>query len=121
MKTYHILYTEINRYPVEIEAESREDAQGKLYDNFNDYIDTLCPDDTEISLEISEPDESASESCFTQDELLRLSNCVLAAIANNNRASAYVFDPAIIKQIEKGNQALRDLNSKICALMKGDE
>lgn len=57
MKTYHITYTEINRYPVEIEANSREEAQGKLYDNFSEYIDILRPDDTEIELEFAEEAE----------------------------------------------------------------
>lgn len=118
MKTYHITYTEINHYPVEIEANSPGEAEEKLYDNFSDYVDTLRPDNTEISIEISE--ENESDSVFTEKELSCLSDCVLQAIANNNRAAALVFDPTVIGHIEMANHTLQKLNSKICTMLKGN-
>ena len=119
---YRYTYTITDRWNVEIEADSPEEAEEKFFDKdgMADLVDLLSPDDHEETLD-PENEKEPSPIHFSETELLRLSDCVLQAIANNNRAAALVFDPAIIKQIETGNQALRKLNSKICSMMKGSE
>lgn len=118
---YQFVFTSIDRWNVEIEAESREKAEERFWDKggIENTIDPLSPDDHDESLEPN-GNESAQPQLF-KSELLRLSDCILQAIANNNRAASLVFDPAIIRQIEAGNKTLRDLNSKICSMMKGNE
>lgn len=119
---YRYTYTITDRWNVEIEADSREEVEEKFFDKdgMADLIDLLSPDDHEETLD-PENEKEPSLVHFSETELLRLSDCVLAAIANNNRAASLVFDPAIIKQIKTGNQALRELNSKICSMMKGND
>ena len=118
---YRYTYTITNRWNVEIEANSPEEAKEKFFDKGG--MDELNVDYPNEQIETLEPadEKKPFPSPFTETELLRLSDCVLAAIAKNNRAAALVFDPAVIKQIETGNQILRDLNSKICSMMKGSE
>ena len=118
---YRYTYTITNRWNVEIEANSPEEAKEKFFDKGGaDGIDPDWPDDQNVTLDPANEKEP-SPVRFSETDLLRLSDCVLAAIANKNRAASFVFDPAIIKQIETGNQILRDLNSKICSMMKGSE
>ena len=119
---YRFVYTVTDRWNVEIEANTPEEAEEIFFDKggMYDIVNPISPDNHDETLEPA--DEKKPSPCsFTETDLIRLSDCVLAAIANNNRAAALVFDPAVIKQIETGNQALRDLNAKICSLMKGDE
>lgn len=55
---------------------------------------------------------------FTYDELYRLSTAILAAIYGNNHASAAVCGMDAITAIREENNRLRDLNSKVCAMME---
>lgn len=55
---------------------------------------------------------------FTYDELYRLSTALLAAIYGNNHASAAVCGMDAIMAIREENNRLRELNSKVCAMME---
>lgn len=57
---------------------------------------------------------------LTQNELLLLSNALLRAIADNNRAASLIIgieDKKIIQQIIEANETLGILNAKICQSM----
>ena len=55
---------------------------------------------------------------FTYDELYRLSTAILSAIYGNNHASAAVCGMDAIMAIREENNRLRELNSKVCAMME---
>lgn len=55
---------------------------------------------------------------FTYDELYRLSTAILAAIYGNNHAAETVCGMDAIMAIREENNRLRELNSKVCAMME---
>lgn len=66
----------------------------------------------------------AREACrkvFTPDELYLLSGAVLCAIAGNNRAAEAACGDLAISALQEANRQLRDLNTKICAMMEPEE
>lgn len=58
---------------------------------------------------------------FTNDELYMLSGAVLCAIAGNHRAADLACGEGSINALLAANRQLRDLNAKLCAMMKGGD
>lgn len=127
MKTFSFRYWESLSHPVEVEAETPEEAESKFYANFEEYVDsfkmevedswlTLCEvEDEDGKIETVPEDHS---SIFTDEELSALSDALVQAIANNNRAADMVFGAESVKALRDHNTALAALNTKICNMMK---
>ena len=125
MKTFSFRYWESLFYPVEVEAETLEEAESKFYANLEEYVNifklemgdswlTLCEDeDGKIETVLEK-----NSSIFTDEELSVLSDALVQAIADNNRAVDMVFGAESIKTLRYRNMDLAALNTKICNMMK---
>ena len=58
---------------------------------------------------------------FTNDELYMLSGAVLCAIGANNRAAELACGDGAINALLGSNRQLRDLNTKLCAMMRSGD
>ena len=58
---------------------------------------------------------------FTQNELYLLSEGVLSLIREAGEAAKRVRSEKIIDEISAYRSGLRDLNSKLCSMMRGDD
>lgn len=55
---------------------------------------------------------------FTDDELYMLSDGILSLIRNTNEALRLVYDSKSIKVLQETQSKYKDLNRKICEMMK---
>ena len=96
----------------------------ELYGMWDTIIRDRFMDMIEDTLYGSQRDSDASDSAecsFTQDELQMLSDAILCAIQANGTAAKLTTSPRAVTAIMEHNDRLRELNNKICGMMKGDE
>ena len=62
--------------------------------------------------------ELENEKQFTDDELYMLSDGMLALIRNTNQALQLTSDKSCIEALENLNRKYKELNTKICGMLK---
>lgn len=101
-----------------------EDAEGKLVgwffgaQYFKDKDTEKFISDIVDKYEEEAQLKSNSKTSFTDDELYMLSDGMLALIRNINEAAKLVSDSNAINTLKETNQKYRELNTKICMMLK---